>query len=470
MPTPAPTSASAHRRSRRTPPRLPRAQRGAVLIVALLISALIALALGSYLNLNLSSSRLARRSFNGFAALNLAEAGAEEAVWSFNRAQRGHADAWTSWTKNGAAAWQKLSFDLGANTTGTAKVYVDNFNPGPSARPKIIAQSSVGAANDSAVAKMIEVTLRRRSLFANGLVARDSIAFAGAVASVDSWNSDPDNDPATAAIPYSAAVRRDNGTVGSTSVVNNAVLVNQADIWGYVATGGGAPQVGTNGSIRGADTPAGVDIDPRRVSTDFNADFDSVLVPTDGTVLASIPAVLGTDGTKTSWRIASISLSGSDTLTIRGDVTLVLTATAGDAISLTGNSQIVIPDGSALTLFASAGVKIAGKGIANANIQPASFQLYGVGTSPAGQDIQVTGNGSLAGVIYAPNGNVTLNGGGDIMGAVIANTITLTGNAAFHYDEALAQRETNQPFSIAKWRELTTAADRARYAPLFQGW
>ena len=51
-----------------------RDSRGAVLIVALLISALIAVALGSYLNLNLSSSRLAKRSFNGFAALNREDA------------------------------------------------------------------------------------------------------------------------------------------------------------------------------------------------------------------------------------------------------------------------------------------------------------------------------------------------------------------------------------------------------------
>lgn len=448
-----------------------RDSRGAVLIVALLISALIAVALGSYLNLNLSSSRLAKRSFNGFAALNLAEAGAEEAVWSFNRAQSGDTTAWTAWTNNGAAAWQKFpNFDFGQNNSGWVKVYVDNFNPATNARPKIIAQSSVGATNDSPVTKMLEVTLRRRSLFANGLVAKDSIVFSGAVSSVDSWNSDPDKDSATAAVPYSAAVRSDKGTVGSASFVNSAVLINQANIWGYVATGGGAPQVGTGGTVRGADTPAGVDVDPRRVSTDFNADFDAALVPADGTVLATLPAVLGTAGLTTKWRTAAINLSGTNTLTILGDVTLVLTAATGDAVSVTGNAEIIIPDGSNLTLYASANVKIAGKGIANLNVQPISCQIYGVSTSPAGQDIQIAGNGSLTAVVYAPSGDVTLNGNGDMMGAVIARTIRLTGNAAFHYDEALAERDADQPFSISKWRELTSAADRAPYLGLFNGW
>jgi hypothetical protein len=442
-----------------------------VLIVALLLAALIAVSLGSYLNLNLSSSRLAHRSFNGMAALNLAEAGAEEAVWSFNRAQQGHSDAWNGWSNNGAAAWRKFTdFDLGPNNRGHVKVYVDTFNPGATARPKIVTQSSVGGTTDTTASKMIEVTLRRRSLFANGLVAKDAVVFAGAVSSVDSWNSDPDNSSATAPVPYSTAVRNDRGTVGSTSVVNRAVLVNQANIWGYVATGGGAPEVGSNGTVRGADTPAGVAVDPRRVTTDFNASFDNVLAPDNGIYLAALPNVLGLSGVATRWRISAIRLTGNETLTIRGDVTIVTTATTGDAISLTGNAQIIVPDGSRLTLYSAADVKIGGKGLVNANIQPITVQLYGVSTSPGGQDIQISGNGNLVGVVYAPNGDVTINGNGDVSGSVVARNIKLTGDAAFHYDESLAERESNQPFSIAKWRELTSSADKSRYEAVFQGW
>src|SRR4051812_11254840 len=150
---------------------MPRARghrRGAVLIVALLVSALIAVMLGSYLNLNLSSSRMARRSFNGYAALNLAEAGAEEAVWSFNQVASGQRTAWNGWLNNGVSAWQKLpSFELGSNTTGWVKVFVDNYNPAPSAQPKVLAQSAVGAPGENPVTKVLEVTLRRRAFFAN---------------------------------------------------------------------------------------------------------------------------------------------------------------------------------------------------------------------------------------------------------------------------------------------------------------
>ena len=458
--------------SRRSAPRRLSSRRGAVLIVALLVAALIAVVLASYLNLSLSSTRLSKRTFNGYAALNLAEAGADEAVLSFNRTVRGVSVAWTGWSNNGTAAWQKFSnFNFGGNTTGWVKVYVDNYNPLPNARPKIITQSSIGSAGDTATTKMLEVTLRRRTRFASGLVARDNVTFSGAVASVDSWNSDPDGNAATAPVAYDPSIRADRGSVGSMGILNSAVLLNQADVWGYVATGGAQPQVGNNGSIRGADTPANVAIDPRRISTDYNADFDPVVAPVDGVPILTLPPVLGTLGLRTKWRSPGIVLAGNDTLLIQGDVTLVLTAgSAADAISVAGNASIVVPDGSTFTVYAEGKVSIAGRGLFNGNAQPISMQLWGTNTSSAGQQIEVVGNGALKAVVYAPNGDVKISGNGDIMGSVVARNINLVGNAAFHYDESLTERESNEPFGIDKWRELTSETDRARYSSLFNGW
>lgn len=472
-PSPAASGRGASAGKRRARDRaLGHRERGAVLIVALLLSALIALGLGSYLRLNLSSSRLANRSFKGYAALNLAEAGVEEAVWSFNQAQKGQSSAWAGWTRNGSAAWQKFSnFNLGQNTSSWVKVYVDNTTPPATARPKIIAQSTIGSPDDTATMKMLELTLRRRSFFAGGIVAKESVAFSGSVTSVDSWNSDPDRDPATPPVDYSASVRTDRGTVASAAVVNTAVLINQADVWGFVATGGAQPQVGANGSIRGPNTPEDVKIDPQRISTDFNADFSPVLLPDGGIPLFGVGPTLGIPGLATKWRTPGIVLSGNSTLTILGDVTLVLTSGAGaQAISLTGNASLVIPPGSSLTVYTAGDVKLAGNGVTNRNIQPASFQLFGTSPSPAGQDIDVLGNGALRAAIYAPNGHVRITGNGDVMGSLVARTITFVGNAAFHYDESLAERDANQPFTIAKWRELTTAESRAPYLSLFNGW
>lgn len=457
--------------ARRPVPRF-RSRRGAVLIVAMLIAAIIAVVLGSYLNLNLNSTRQAYRSFQTYAAINLGEAGAEEALWSFNRDVGGHADAWTGWSANGTAAWRKFdNFDFTQNTTGWVKVYVSIAHPSTHDRPRVVTLASVNPANGGAVTRMMELTLRQRAYFANGLVAKDSITFSGSNASVDSWDSDPDHDDTTAPVDYDPAIRQDGGTVASTSVANSAVLVNQANIWGYAFTGGAQPQVGTNGTVRGADTAAGVAVDPSRVATDFNAEFPQVAAPDDGTFLALVPPVLGVAGTATRWRATSISLSGRDTLTILGQVTLTLTAPSGSsALSVTGNASLIIPAGSSLTLYTAGDIKIAGNGLANANVQPISCQLWGTNTSPAGQAVDLAGNGALRAVVYAPAGDVKLNGNGDMMGSVVARTIVLVGNAAFHYDESLSRFGDNAGFGVDKWRELTTPAERATWESKFSGW
>ena len=62
---------------------LPRSQRGSLLIVAMLLSSIIALALGSYINLSITSLRMADRTFYNNAAMNLVEMGIEEAMWSY---------------------------------------------------------------------------------------------------------------------------------------------------------------------------------------------------------------------------------------------------------------------------------------------------------------------------------------------------------------------------------------------------
>ncbi|MDE3084385.1 MAG: hypothetical protein KGJ37_04080 [Verrucomicrobiota bacterium] len=450
-------------------------QRGSVLIVALLLAALIAVALGSYLNLGLSSTRLAHRMFLGHASLNLVEAGAEEAVWSFNRTAGDDTSAWTAWSTNGVAAWQKFSnFEFMPNTSGWVKVYVDNYNPPAALNPKVIALASVDSGGGLPVTKMLEITLRRRSLFASGLVAQDTIIFNGKKTSVDSWNSDPDNDPSTAPIPYSISVRQDHGGVASTSVDNEAMLLNSTNVWGYVATGGGQPEVGTGGSIRGTSTPPGVIVDQNRISTDFVANFAPAVAPTDGTSIDTITSTctLGTAGTATKWRCPGISLSGQQTLTILGNVTLIITASSGaDAVDLAGQAAVIIPAGSSLVIYIEGDMAIAGQaGIGNSNPQPISCQIYGTNQNAAGQKLDVAGQGSLCCVIYAPNGDITLAGDGNMMGSVVGRDITLSGNAAFHYDESLANYGTSTPFGIGKWRELTTAADQNKYLSYFAGW
>ncbi|MDO8540548.1 MAG: hypothetical protein Q7S40_08955 [Opitutaceae bacterium] len=443
----------------------PNSRRGSILVVAMLFGTLMVVALSSYVALNTHSLKMANRSFYASEAMNMAESGLEEAVWSFNQAYQGEASAWNGWSISGTAATRTFTdFTLGTNATGFVKVYVDNYNPAPAIQPNVIAESTVTLPNSQGrVSRMVEIKMRRRSYFAAGLVAKNAINFTGNTASVDSWVSDPDNDASTAAVPYGSSVRRDKGSIGATSVTAT-ISVGNADIWGTASVGGSTATnitVGSNGRVGPFSTGAGIK-DPNSVASDFNASLDIVSNPTTGTVLASIGSTIGTEGTTTVWRTASCITSS---LTVYGNVTLILTAGAGvDAIDIAGSDGITLAPGATLTIYTEGDVKIAGNGLANPNDRPDAFQLWGTSTSTIPQDIQIAGNGALKGVIYAPNANVRINGNGDVMGAIVGQQITLDGTANFHYDESLGTRNENTPFGITKWRELLTPTDRAVYA------
>jgi len=451
--------------------RTRRGKRGALLIVALLICAVIGISITSYIQLGRTSLTVSNRALYNNGAMNLAENGLEEAMYSINQDATTSSYSWSSdgWTTSGTTArrkWTGTQFDQ--NATGEVRVRVDNYS-GASA-PVIYARSLVtlggGAAAGTAIEKWIKVSLIRTSKFANGLVAKDTITFSGSNATVDSWESGyPTSD-----VKYSSSVKRDRGSVGSVSVSVSAVAVQNADIFGYAATGGALPKVGPNGRVGTFTTALGT-MDMSRVSTDFSANFDPVAQPTGGTWVGAIGSTtLGATGSTTTYSGSAISLSGASTnkLVIQGDVTLYLTASAGaSAITVTGNASIEIGSGASLIIYTAGDVSLAGNGVlsggstdATAN-SPTKFQLWGTSTSATKQSIGLAGNGVLSGLVYAPNASVRLNGNGSMMGSVVANDITVTGNAAFHYDESLVNFSSGNPFRVSEWNEITSAADRA---------
>jgi len=417
------------------------------------------------MNLSISSLRLADRTFYSNAAMNLVEMGVEEAMWSFQDDITSGA-GWVAWdTSTGTVAKvQYGTFGFSGGVTGVTKVYVTDYT-GIGSSPVIICRAIITLPTGAPIEKWIEITLLRRSKFELGIVAKGSITFNGNNASVGSWESDPGND-GIGIVPYSGGVATDNGSIGSASV-SSGISVNNADIWGTVATGSAsaaAIDVGPNGLIGPYGTAAGIK-DAASVSTDFTANFDAVMAPTGGTVIAAISSSRTlTSGT---YRIPSISLAGSDKLDISGDVIIIITAASGTSgLSIAGNGEMNLASGATLKIYIEANMSLAGKGLLNPNAQPSSVQIWGTSTNATPQTISMSGNGSLNGICYAPNANVTIAGNGDVYGSFVANQVSVSGNAQFHYDKTLRYLNTGDPYGITKWRELTTAADRAAYSAL----
>ncbi|GAB5560593.1 MAG: hypothetical protein SynsKO_22400 [Synoicihabitans sp.] len=457
-------------------------QRGSLLITAMLLTLAIGISLVSFLKLGQNSLEISNRAFHANASMNLAESGLEQAMWSIGKAVDGDASAWTGWTTSGSNAWRKFTgFNYDANTTGYVRVYVRNHTL--SAAPTIIARGTITPANGPSIEKWVVVSLTQRSLHVNGLVAKDTITFSGGNAVVDSYDSRLGS--------YNQNLgggkfnRYARGSAGSGSVSVNSFSLSNSSIYGNVAIGTAdysGLSVGPNGLV-GDFSAASGSVDYGRVTTDFTTNFDDAVAPT--TVGYTVGALGSTtlprggdlpaaDG-KFYYNSSGIGISGnaSKRLNILAgtDVVIRITAPSGSTgIDVKGQASINVLAASTLEIYTEADVSIAGRGIANSN-DPASFMLYSTRPSTAGgsQSIKVAGNGQLSAVVYAPNADVTMNGGGSsghIQGSVVAETIAVTGGSEFHYDEALGAMTGGNPFGVSKWAELTTAPARNTWAAL----
>jgi hypothetical protein len=459
------------------------ADRGSVLITALILSAIIAISLTSYIKLALNSLSLADRSFYQNAAVNLTEVGIEEALYCYNQldnvatATSAWPSPWVIGSDNSVTRTLALG-TLGPGVTAEVKVYCSAYNPASTATPVVVSKSIITfARGGSTITKFMEVTLKKRSLFVNGLVAKDGIEWDGHPIA-DSWNSDPDGNPATT-MPYAVGNRTANCTVGA--VTGNIDLGSGGDVYGYAKTGTSGSTSG--GSVHGLGTTTN---DTSRITKDLAANFPTITTPTpttiniiSGTVPSDFPTSSHSKNTADNVYYFSFA-SGkniSDDATI-GDsipnakVVMIMNNHQNvDAISFSGGKSLTVKTGSTLTIYTNGNITATGNGMVNgttAGQNPSSsLIIYGTTISPSTQEIKVGGNGQLYAAIYAPQGNVEMKGGGSsgmVLGSVVAKSISMNGGTDFHYDEALANLGTGNPFGIIKWRELQSASERTSYA------
>ena len=494
-----------------------RSQRGSALIVALIFGGFIAIALTSYLKLASTALNLSQRSFLANDTMNITEAGLEQALWSFNQANASNANAWSSTAVSGSSTgWQQglnandkkstfSGFSLSQGATGSVQIYVMNYNStgntGLANNPTAIARATIVPAQGPTLTKIVAATFQRRSFFGTGLVAKNGLIFKGNNATVDSWNSTYNSDGTLRGTPVAYYYNSTDSTdpknnrrpYGSIAAVNvtATIDVQNANIFGYVSVGSsdaGAISIGSQGTIGDFSTATGT-LDTNHIATNFTANLPEVTLPTynvvnaysaqQGVISGKVTLPKGGDNPasdgKYYYTAYSIDQEGNKsndfTVTAGKNVVLILSAPAGsDAIKAAGSGGIVISAGATLTIYAGGNINITGDsttntgGVLNNNVKPENFLIWGTNTTSGTQQINIRGNGSLSALVYAPYATTTVNGNGDIQGSFVADTVTFTGNANFHYDESLANYGGNNPFKISKWHELVTIADRAVYA------
>jgi hypothetical protein len=152
-----------------------------------------------------------------------------------------------------------------------------------------------------------------------------------------------------------------------------------------------------------------------------------------------------------NYQANSLTMNGQEELLVTGDTTLYIT---GD-FSMSGQSQITIMPGASLRIYVGGNASLSGNGVMNLGQDSTKYSLYGL---PTCAKIDISGNASFTGVIYAPQAALKLNGSGnnvyDISGAVVANTAYFKGNFQFHYDERLGRDGGKSQYRVAYWSEI----------------
>jgi hypothetical protein len=147
-------------------------------------------------------------------------------------------------------------------------------------------------------------------------------------------------------------------------------------------------------------------------------------------------------------------------------VTLPSGSSTGVAyIYVSGNvtGGITIAPGVTLMIWFAGNLTMDAAKITNQNNNAANLQLFGI-NPPAGQTRTVTINSDIitdllggAGTRYfildCPGHDLTVTSNPDLCGAIVANSITASGSAKLHYDEALGFVGNPVDFERTMWVE-----------------
>ena len=303
---------------------------------------------------------------------------------------------------------------------------------------------------------------RQRPTDAGGIVGIDGVNLSGNNLTTDSFDS-ADATKSTNG-KYDAGKAGDKGDVVSNSGLVNSVAVGNADVKGHVSTGpNGTVSIGSSGSVGSKQWVEGgnLGIQPGYVSDDANVDIPQVTAPytTGFTPPKGNYAIQNPDGTTSTydyvlfpgvnWVIGNLN---GKVYVAPGNVTLYVK----DSIKISGTDQIYLAHGSSLQIYmAGASADFGGQGINNPDANAFGFQFYGL---PSNTYVSLGGNFTYTGVVYAPNADFSLGGGGndtiDWAGACITRTVKLNGHIHAHRDLNISRWFPIGPFIVNAWNEL----------------
>jgi Tfp pilus assembly protein PilX len=428
-----------------------KGKQGSALVIVVLFVIVVGLTASAILKFSMHERAMASHSIELASIMNLAEQGAERAIWAINN------DDWSGWSTLKAGSDYYLPYTEAKLDNGTETGY-HVLVQSASATPIIHTEGISENASGKQLTKQLRISYTAASDSdgaGGGMIAKGSIDLGGQPI-IDAYNS-------AKGPPHPFFNHLDSVIVASISKDSDALkLSGQVDIYGYAGTGKKKPEIsGPGNKILGEDSEGGINVDWSRVSQDFTFDFPEVVEPSWSGAKKSIPeaknktVTLGNrDGTLVKYDAKELKLSGNSNTKyqIIGPVEMRLS----DGVSISGQATIEIAPGGSLDIYTSKDVNISGQGIVNKTSRPKNMRIYGTVNKEKDQTMSLSGQGLIEAVFYMPNAVINISGQGDIAGSVIGYEIKQSGQGNFHYDVTLGgDSDDGDPIgNISAWHEL----------------
>jgi hypothetical protein len=404
---------------------------GSILVAAMFFVFVIGVLSLVYLLLVQNSNNMVIRAQTWNSALPVAEAGIEEGMANLN--QQGIS------TSSNAISFSAFSRSLNGGTysvnssaTGVVSTIISTG----------IVSAPVTGGN---ISRTVRVTAQRQGLFSKGMISMTYINLNGNGVISDSYNSllgayDPNATP---------------GTNGDIAAVNGLVNLGNHIIDGNLYLGPNSTLTNNpNGGVTGT------------IYTDWNMPFSDVSLPTTDTNNYTIiwsPAP-GTSSSHTFTNSGYYIINDTGDLNVAAGVTVTLDVKVSNydlskaTISISGGTTnagtiVMYQESGSLTLGGSAGGGALNNPPSVPSNQPKNFTYFGL---PGVTSISLKGSSDFIGVIYAPEADLTLSGGGskqNLMGSFIAKSLTISGGYNIHYDTSLAGYYYGY-YVAGSWQEL----------------
>jgi Tfp pilus assembly protein PilX len=411
-------------------------EKGAALFLSLLTGVIMLGLTMPFLTKMSGSYHLTEKSYKSMAAMNLAEAGIERAIWEINFGNI------SSWSGTGSERTLSISNFTAADGTVIGDISIIVYNP-QLLTPMIESTGIVAWAGSQNITKTLRSGLENGGplpLFNFGLFGQTGVTL-GLNATIDSYDSRL-GAYGGANVHSVGHVGTNAGTYGCITLNENSIIHGSA-LTGYQSNPDQIIVQDNGSSITG-----------QKTTLDEAKELPSVPAPTGLTYWGNLTASGTSTTISQSGQYANFTLNNNALVTISSNVVLYITGT----LTLNNNAEIRINNGCTATFYFGGNWNLSANSMFNnLSHDPSKLVMYGTDTFTGSKTFR--NNFATYAAMYVPKADVTFANNAAIYGSIVANSFAIGNNLAFHYDEALASMSTpsldtgTSSFTMKSWQE-----------------